>query len=121
MTALLVLLGGAAGAVGRYLADRAVQRHLGSRWPFGTLAVNLAGCLVLGLITGAASGLPAWVASLVGVGFTGALTTYSTFSYEAIALVRERRPVAAVGYLGLSLALGLTLAWLGIGVGRALA
>ncbi|MFJ8586419.1 fluoride efflux transporter FluC [Streptomyces sp. NPDC093595] len=82
MNWLLVLAGGAAGAVLRHLTDRAVRARSDSVFPWGTFTVNVSGCLLLGLLTGAAS----QVQLLLGTGLCGALTTYSTFSYETLRL-----------------------------------
>lgn len=87
MTAyLLVLAGAAIGAPARYLIDRAVQARHPSLLPWGTLSVNVAGSLILGLIVGLDTrhALPAPVTLGVGVGFCGTLTTFSTFSYETV-------------------------------------
>lgn len=89
MTVLLVFVGGMVGAPARYLLDRAVQRRHESVFPWGTLTVNLIGCLVLGLLTGAAQSLPEDVVVLAGTGVCGAFTTFSTFGYETTRLLEE--------------------------------
>lgn len=110
MTVLWVALGAAVGAPARYLTDRAFQRLLPGRFPWGTFTVNVVGSFVLGLVSVVAGPT---VTALVGVGFCGALTTYSTFAYETVALA-ERRAVALAGaYLTGSVAAGLTAAVLG--------
>jgi fluoride exporter len=119
MTALLVIAGAAVGAPTRYLTDLLIQSRHRSRMPWGTLAVNAAGSFVLGLIAGLASGgtLPAWVLTLVGTGFCGALTTFSTFSYETLRLLDEARwRTATLNVVG-SLAAGLTACALGWWIG----
>jgi CrcB protein len=123
VTVLLVLLGGAVGAPARYLTDLAVQRRHGGRFPWGTLTVNVAGSLVLGVTAGAvsASGGPAWVLTLVGTGFCGALTTFSTFGFETVRLLQERSARAAIGNVTLSVAAGLGACALGWWVGSAVA
>ncbi|WP_327004048.1 fluoride efflux transporter CrcB [Dactylosporangium sp. NBC_01737] len=109
MTLLLVLLGGAVGAPARYLADRALQ----DRAPLGTLIVNVFGSALLGVLIGAGDALPVAVKTLVGTGFCGALTTYSTFSLETLRLVEEGMPRKAVVYVTASLLLGLAAATAG--------
>jgi CrcB protein len=114
-TALLVFAGGAVGAPARYLADRFVQSRHRIRFPFGTLAVNLVGCFLLGLLAGGAahSGWSANTIALLGTGFCGGLTTFSTFSVEAVDLARLRMRARAVGYVALSAGAGVALAQLG--------
>jgi CrcB protein len=118
---LLVIAGGMVGAPLRYVTDRAVQLRHGSAFPWGTLAVNVAGCLVLGTLTGAtvagAGSEP--VRMLLGTGLCGALTTYSTFSYETLRLAEKGRGRSAAAYAGASLAAGLGAAFLGAAVGAA--
>jgi CrcB protein len=123
VTVLLVLLGGAVGAPARYLTDLAVQGRHGGRFPWGTLSVNVAGSLVLGVTAGAVSagGGPAWVLTLVGTGFCGALTTFSSFGFETIRLLQERSARAAIGNVTLSVAAGLGACALGWWVGSAVA
>ncbi|HEV8568873.1 MAG TPA: fluoride efflux transporter CrcB [Actinoplanes sp.] len=112
MTVLLVALGAAIGAPLRYLTDRTIQARHDSVFPWGTLTVNVAGSVVLGFITGLPVA-PA-VAALVGTGFCGALTTYSTFSYETLRLVQDgARFYALVNVVGSILA-GLGAAYCGL-------
>lgn len=115
MTVLLVLLGGAVGAPARYLADGWVQSRHRLRFPLGTLLVNLIGCLLLGIIAGglAHRHWPADVQALLGTGFCGGLTTFSTFSVETIELLQGRFTLRALAYLLLSCGLGLAAAALG--------
>lgn len=91
MSWLLVAVGGMVGAPLRYLTDRAVQRRHDTVFPWGTFAANVAGCVVLGVLTGAAvSGAASDELRLfLGTGLCGALTTYSTFSYETLRLAEQ--------------------------------
>lgn len=93
MNWLLVVAGAVVGAPLRYLTDRAVR----SVFPWGTLIVNVTGCLVLGLLTGVAS---SQLQLLLGTGLCGTLTTYSTFSYETLKLAQNgARRYAAVNVI----------------------
>ncbi len=114
MTALLVVLGATIGAPLRHLAGHALNR----RHPWGTFLANVAGSFVLGLVLGAAAS-PA-VTALVGTGFCGALTTYSTFGLETAGLAATGRRRAAVVYALGSVAAGLTSAAAGLALGSAL-
>jgi len=123
VTLLCVLLGGAAGAVLRYLTDRAVQRRFDPVFPWGTFIVNVAGSLVLGVLSGltaAHPGLPGWVRALAGVGFCGALTTYSTFGLETVLLAQGGGRAYASINAGATLVVGLGAVtagwWLGSSV-----
>lgn len=121
MNWLLVIAGGMAGAPLRYVTDRAVQLRHGSPFPWGTLAVNVAGCLILGTLAGAtlAGAGSESLRLLLGTGLCGALTTYSTFSYETLRLAETGRGRSAAVYAGASLAVGLGAAFLGAVVGEA--
>lgn len=89
MTAMWVAVGAAAGAPLRYLVDRELRAWLGERFPWGILLCNLAGSLVLGVLAGVAVDSE-WNA-LVGTGFCGTLTTYSTFGYDTVRLAQRGR------------------------------
>ncbi|MFE1257876.1 fluoride efflux transporter CrcB [Streptomyces fungicidicus] len=115
MNWLYVVLGAMVGAPLRYLTDRAVQSRHDSVFPWGTFTVNVTGSLVLGLLTGAAAagaaGSPLQL--LLGTGLCGALTTYSTFSYETLRLAgTDARAYAALN-VAASVAAGLGAAFAG--------
>ncbi|MCG6494919.1 fluoride efflux transporter CrcB [Kitasatospora sp. A2-31] len=122
MNWLLVVVGAVVGAPLRYLTDRAVQSRHDSVFPWGTFAVNAAGCLVLGLLTGAAAAGAASsdVQLLVGTGFCGALTTYSTFSYETLRLAESGAGRYALANVLGSLAVGLAAVYAGAGLASVL-
>ncbi|MDA8372434.1 MAG: fluoride efflux transporter CrcB [Nocardiopsaceae bacterium] len=109
MSWLLVIAGAAVGAPLRYLTDRAVQARHDTAFPWGTLTVNAAGCLILGLATGAVShgAASSPVHLLVGTGLCGALTTYSTFSYETLRLAETGARLLAVANAATSVAAGV--------------
>ena len=122
MTALLVALGAAVGAPLRYLTDLAVQSMHDSVMPWGTFVVNVVGSFVLGAVAAAvaAGALPPAASALVGTGFCGALTTFSTFGYETVRAVRDGARAVALGNVVLSLAAGLAACVLGWQAGTAL-
>ncbi|MFC9130801.1 fluoride efflux transporter FluC [Streptomyces sp. NPDC057099] len=114
MNWLLVVGGAMVGAPLRYLTDRAVQSRHDSVFPWGTFTVNVTGCLVLGLLTGAASHLQL----LLGTGLCGALTTYSTFSYETLRLAETGARLQAAVNVTASVTAGLGAAFLGAALTR---
>ena len=116
--ALLVALGAAAGAPLRYLTDRLLQARFGAAHPWGTLTVNVTGSFLLGLVVGLP--LSPGLVALIGTGFCGALTTYSTFSWETLALARRGARPAAVAYVLVSVLAGLGAAHLGTLLARTL-
>ena len=116
MTPLLVVVGAVVGAPLRLLADRIAVARRGRATGLGTLTVNVAGSAVLGLVLGLAAA-PAWVVTLVGTGFCGALTTFSTFGYDVVRLAEEKLPGRALAYLAATLVLGVGAAATGYGLG----
>ncbi|MGW1224285.1 fluoride efflux transporter CrcB [Streptomyces sp. NPDC002530] len=116
MNWLLVIVGAAVGAPLRYLTDRAVQARHDTVFPWGTFTVNVCGSLVLGLLTGAAAAGAAstHVQLLVGTGLCGALTTYSTFSYETLRLAEDGARFYAAVNAAASVVAGLGAAFAGV-------
>ncbi|MGK5501214.1 fluoride efflux transporter CrcB [Streptomyces sp. URMC 125] len=117
----LVALGGAAGACLRYAVDRAVRARHGSAFPWGTLTVNAAGSLLLGLLAGTARGAAGPWAALLATGLCGALTTYSTFSHETLRLAELGRGRAALANAAVTPAVALGALWAGLALARYLA
>jgi CrcB protein len=117
---ILVITGAAIGAPLRYLSDRAIQARHDTVFPWGTLAVNVIGSLILGLITGAvtAGGVSPQVQLAMGTGFCGALSTYSTFSYETLRLLEGDARFFAAANVVASIVAALGAAFLGVAISR---
>jgi fluoride exporter len=118
-----VALGGAAGSVTRYLLGTAVQLRSGADFPLGTLLVNLTGSLLLGFLLRYLLETPAAtpeVRVLLTTGFCGGYTTFSTFSYETLALIQDGDWRRAALYVAISVAGSLLGVMLGIGGARLL-
>lgn len=116
---LAVLVGGGAGALARYVLGGWIQEAAGAGFPWGTLVVNVTGALLLALVYAILEGVrarPEWRA-LLGIGFCGGYTTFSTFTYESLRLLQDGQWSRATAYMlsSVLLALAATLAgfWLG--------
>ncbi|MFF7265131.1 fluoride efflux transporter CrcB [Streptomyces sp. NPDC008159] len=122
MNWVLVVVGGMVGAPLRYLTDRAVQSRHDTVFPWGTFTVNVAGSLVLGVLTGAVAAGAAGsdLRLFLGTGLCGALTTYSTFSYETLRLAQDGARLHAALYVIGSVAAGLGAAFAGVALAEAL-
>ncbi len=120
-TLLIIAAGGAAGAVSRYWLTHLVQNWLGHGFPYGTLAVNVLGCLAAGTAYGLLDRGPgfgqAWQALLI-VGFLGAFTTFSAFSLATLQLLERGALAAALANVLLSVLLSLAACGLGLWVAQ---
>jgi CrcB protein len=113
---ILIAAGGALGSVCRYLLATAVQRYSSPFFPYGTFAVNVLGCLLFGVIIGAARQRfvlgPSERAFLL-IGILGGFTTFSTFTYETFALLQDGEFVRAFANAAGQLVCGLVALWAG--------
>lgn len=120
LQAAVVAVGGAAGAVGRLFVYKLAAAYLGTSFPHGTLIVNVVGSLALGFLVGLAAATPAFprpIMLLVGTGFLGAFTTFSTFAVDTLQagvtvgiLNIVLNNAAAIGAAALGFYLGKTIA-----------
>jgi fluoride exporter len=121
MQLVLVAVGGAIGAVARYLLGGAVHRLMPGFFPYGTFVVNLVGCLVFGLLVGLGESRfvigPATRAfALIGV--LGGFTTFSSFTFESFELLRGGQALSAATNVAGQVILGFVALWAGYAVGR---
>ena len=122
MNLLIISLGGALGAVSRFLLGNGLSRALGSALPYGTFVINIVGCFAMGLLMTIIVDremLPAVWRLFLCVGFLGGFTTFSSFGYEALMLLTEGRLLAVLAYVGGSVVLGLVAAAAGVLCARA--
>ena len=119
---LLAGLGGFLGSVGRYALSGAVQSMLpASRFPWGTLAVNVAGCFAIGILGGLAEHralLTAEARVFLMIGLLGGFTTFSSFGFETLALLRDGQFLGASSNVIAQMLLCLLAAWLGLAITR---
>lgn len=119
---LWVGAGGFFGAIGRYAVGGAVHRLVpGAAFPYGTLAVNLAGCLLVGVVAGLAESRQVFSPEarlFLVLGFLGSFTTFSSFGYETLSLARDAEVLRAAANVVVHVVAGLGAAWLGLSLSR---
>jgi fluoride exporter len=118
-----IAAGSAIGGVSRYLLGGFLQRQTGGTFPIGTLVVNITGSFLLGLILRYAVETPTLTPearAFLTVGFCGGYTTFSTFSYETVALMEDGQWPRAALYVALSVGLSIFAAFLGFAAAREL-
>jgi CrcB protein len=112
-----IAIGGALGAIARFWVDSAMVNRLGTKFPYGTLVINITACLLLGFsltfLARRTGSNPAW-RFLVPIGFLGAYSTFSSYEWEIFSTVRGGDFSAAALYAFISLFLGLAAVWFGV-------
>ena len=120
-TIILVGTGGMLGSIARYFAAVILTRAIPSAFPYGTFAVNILGCLIIGVVYGCAQRFdwltPEWRLFLA-TGFCGGFTTFSSFAYENIVLLQDRDYLTFAAYAVLSFVVCLAATFLGLFVTR---
>lgn len=123
MQILLVGIGGAIGAVARYLLGGAVHRFIPGFFPYGTFVVNVIGCLAFGLVVGLAESRfvigPA-ARAFVLIGILGGFTTFSSFIFESVELLRGGQILPAAANVAGQVIIGFVALWAGYAAGRTL-
>ena len=123
MQILLVGVGGAIGAVARYLLGGAVHRLIPGFFPYGTFVVNVIGCLAFGLVVGLAESrlvIGPGARAFVLIGVLGGFTTFSSFIFESFELVRGGQMIAVAANVAGQVIVGFVALWAGYAVGRAI-
>lgn len=117
MRILLIAVMGAAGTLARYALQGVVQYRAGSSFPYGTLAVNLSGCLLLGFLGQLTLNRmvisPEWRIAMT-IGFFGGYTTFSSFGWETAKMLQDGEWLHATAYISASVVAGLLLTLAGI-------
>lgn len=120
---IIIGIGGFIGSVARYLSQQYFQKHFPSSFPYGTMWVNITGCFLIGVIYALSEKgnilTPEWRLFLA-TGFCGGFTTFSTFSYENISLLRDGQYFYAAIYSGISVFGGIIATFLGASIIKSL-
>ena len=111
-------IAGAIGAPARFVIERVIRTRWPTDWPWGTFVVNVSGSLALGLVVGLvlAQGVDPDVRTIVGTGFLGAYTTFSTYAYETVRVGTVPRRGLAVGYAVGSVVASVLAAAIGLAI-----
>jgi CrcB protein len=124
MKYLWIGLGGCTGAIARYWLGALISDRLGTRFPYGTFAINMSGCFLIGLmitVLDERTSLPIGLRFLLPIGFVGAYTTFSTFEFETFRSATQGQMGIALLNVGLSVVVGYIAVYLGVISGRVFA
>jgi len=114
---LCVAVGAGFGVLARVMTVNWINGKMKGAFPLGTFTVNMFGTLILGMVTG--FGLNATYSLLIGTGFLGSFTTFSTFQVENVELLKAKRLWVFLFYFGCSCILGIVLLFAGVSIGKA--
>ena len=120
----MVGIGGFLGSVARFWVGGYISNRMGTRFPYGTFAINITGCFLIGFVMPLLAERTHWSANwryLIPIGFIGAYTTFSTFEFETFRSLQDGEILMAGLNVGLSVALGFLAVWLGVVLGKTLA
>jgi len=118
---LYIALGGALGSLARYWIGSTIANRMGTRFPYGTLIVNITACVIIGFILTLLGRRPEFNPSLrflIPIGFIGAYSTFSTFEWETFVNLQSGAFFIAGLYVALSCVLGLAAVWCGVMLAR---
>ncbi|WP_347564288.1 fluoride efflux transporter CrcB [Bacillus sp. MM2020_4] len=117
---VFVGIGGIFGAISRFFLGSWITKKTSSTFPIGTWFINILGSFFLGLLAifHIEKSIPEWAWLLVGTGFLGAFTTFSTFGYETIQLLQQKETKKALLYVTTSIVVGVLFAWIGGFIGN---
>ncbi|TVM35174.1 fluoride efflux transporter FluC [Oceanidesulfovibrio marinus] len=120
---LLIGIAGGLGSLSRYGVSGLVHRIMGSEFPFGTFAANILGSFLFGFIWGISEeslAITPEARTIILTGFMGAFTTFSTFAFESTGMLRTGQLLPFAANVGGQIAIGFTLLWLGLALGKAI-
>lgn len=123
MNYLLVFLGGGVGAVARYGMQAVVYRTLGASFPYGTLLVNVLGSFSIGLLMTLVESrlaISPFLRVFLAIGVLGGFTTFSSFSYETMALLRDSNYALGLANIGSNVIMCFSATWIGMTMGKLL-
>ncbi|MGB2590085.1 MAG: fluoride efflux transporter CrcB [Candidatus Acidiferrum sp.] len=118
---LMVGIGGFLGSIARFWLGGYIDTKMGSRFPYGTLVINLTGSFLIGFIVTLLAERAHWSPNLrylIPIGFIGAYTTFSTFEYETLRVVQDGELMLAFLNVAISVIVGFLAVWLGVVAGR---
>ncbi len=120
---VMVGIGGALGSILRFWLGSYIGSKMGTRFPYGTLVINVTGSFLIGLVYALLIAKTTWSPNwryLIPIGFIGGYTTFSSFEYETLRTIQDGQIGLSLLYVGLSMCVGFVAVWGGVVTGRAI-